>query len=79
VTLPTSRSSSTPTAPARSRISGLPALNMPHNLRVEMEYADPNGEIQTVSRTTTWWPANVVLGMKNARWARAGQTHATTA
>jgi hypothetical protein len=37
---------------ARSRIGGLPQLNMPHNLRVEMEYADPNGEIQTVSRTT---------------------------
>ncbi len=60
---------------ARGRIAALPALNMPHTLRVEMEYADPNGEIQTVSRTAPWWPANVVLGVKNTRWARAGQTH----
>lgn len=58
----------------RSRISALPPLNMPHRLRVEMEYADPNGEIQTVSRTTPWWPASVVLGLKNDRWVRAGQS-----
>lgn len=59
----------------RGRIEALPALSMPHNLRVEMEYADPNGEIQTVSRITPWWPAQVVLGLKNDRWLRAGQSH----
>ncbi len=60
---------------ARARLAGLPALEMPHKLRVELEYADPNGEIQTVSRVTPWWPANVVLGLKNDTWARAGQSH----
>jgi len=73
VTLPGSQLKLDANGAGRSRISALPALNTPHKLRVEMEYADPNGEIQTVSRTTTWWPANVVLGMKNARWTRAGQ------
>lgn len=61
---------------ARARLAGLPALEMPHKLRVELEYADPNGEIQTVSRVTPWWPANVVLGLKNDTWARAGKNHA---
>lgn len=59
----------------RSGIGPLPPLHTPHTLRVELEYADPNGEIQTVSRTTAWWPANVVLGLKNERWVRAGQAH----
>ncbi|HRH81500.1 MAG TPA: MG2 domain-containing protein [Thiobacillaceae bacterium] len=57
----------------RGRVSGLPALAMPHRLRVELEYADPNGEIQTVSRAAPWWPAAVVLGMKRDGWARRGQ------
>lgn len=60
---------------ARTRISGLPQRVMPHYLRVEMEYADPNGEIQTVSNRLPWWPAELVLGLKNDRWARAGQAH----
>lgn len=60
---------------ARARVSDLPALAMPHKLRVELEYADPNGEIQTVSRVSSWWPAEVVLGLKNDNWARAGKNH----
>jgi hypothetical protein len=59
----------------RARVNDLPALTIPHKLRVELEYADPNGEIQTVSRVTPWWPANVVLGLKKDDWARAGARH----
>lgn len=57
----------------RARVDALPALATPHQLRLELEYADPAGEIQTVSRTTPWWPASVVLGLKRERWAKAGQ------
>ncbi len=63
---------------ARGKVAGIPALAMPHKLRVELEYADPNGEIQTVSTTTPWWPANVVLGLKKGDWARAGTRHSLT-
>ncbi len=57
----------------RARLDKLPIPAMPHKLRLEMEYADPSGEIQTVSRTTPWWPSSVVLGLKKDRWAKAGQ------
>ncbi|MDO9224525.1 MAG: MG2 domain-containing protein [Pseudomonadota bacterium] len=60
---------------ARAGVNDIPKLAMPHNLRVELEYADPNGEIQTVSRVTPWWPAKVVLGLKNDTWARVGKSH----
>ena len=63
------------TGGARVRFDDLPARTLPHNLRVELEYADPVGEIQTVSRVVPWWPAAVALGMKNDEWARAGQRH----
>ena len=74
-TLPTSVFKLDANGIGRGHITALPARNMPHNLRVEMEYADPNGEIQTVSRVIPWWPADVVIGMKHDRWARAGQEH----
>jgi uncharacterized protein YfaS (alpha-2-macroglobulin family) len=60
---------------ARGKVAGIANLAMPHKLRVELEYADPNGEIQTVSRVTPWWPANVVLGLKRGDWVRAGSRH----
>ncbi|HNI08361.1 MAG TPA: MG2 domain-containing protein, partial [Thiobacillaceae bacterium] len=56
----------------RARLDKLPALAMPHKLRLELEYADPAGEIQTVSRLMPWWPADVVIGLKNDHWAKAG-------
>ncbi len=58
----------------RVRLERLPTPAMPHTLRLELEYADPAGEIQTVSRSTPWWPAGVLLGLKRERWARAGQS-----
>lgn len=60
----------------RARVDKLPAAAMPHKLRLELEYTDPAGEIQTVSRTVPWWPAEVVLGLKNTRWAGVGKSHA---
>ncbi len=57
----------------RARVAAPPALAMPHKLRLELEYADPAGEIQTVSRLVPWWPAEVVLGLKREHWAKAGK------
>lgn len=35
----------------------------------EASFPDPNGEIQTIRGTTTWWPSNVLIGFKNGSWA----------
>jgi uncharacterized protein YfaS (alpha-2-macroglobulin family) len=58
---------------ARVALEAPPARVLPHDLRVELEYADPVGEIQTVTRVQPWWPAAVVVGMKQQDWVRAGQ------
>lgn len=61
------------TGHARARLEALPAPERPQTLRLELEYADPNGEVQTVGRSLPWWPAAVLLGLKDDGWARAGQ------
>lgn len=38
-------------------------------LYTEVSFPDPNGEIQTIRGTTTWWPSGVLLGFKNGTWA----------
>jgi uncharacterized protein YfaS (alpha-2-macroglobulin family) len=60
----------------RGRLVGIPARAWPQRLTVELEYSDPNGEIQTVARRQNWWPADVVVGFKRPEWVKAG-TRAT--
>ncbi|WP_413541687.1 alpha-2-macroglobulin family protein [Collimonas humicola] len=49
-------------------IKDLPAIAVPKELLTEMTFADPNGEIQTVSSVTPVWPAAVVVGLKAGEW-----------
>lgn len=58
----------------RGRIVGIPMRPQPQRLQVELEYTDPNGEIQTVARSQDWWPADVVIGFKRPDWVKAGQS-----
>jgi alpha-2-macroglobulin len=38
----------------------------PQTLRVEVNYPDPNGEVQTISDSSVLWPSAVLLGFKQA-------------
>lgn len=49
-------------------IKEIPALKAPQDMVTEMTYADPNGEIQTVSTVTPLWPSGVVVGVKAGGW-----------
>ncbi|HEY1079226.1 MAG TPA: MG2 domain-containing protein, partial [Bdellovibrio sp.] len=40
----------------------------PQRLRAEVEYKDPNGEIQSSIRSFAMWPSQVVLGIKSKSW-----------
>ena len=44
-----------------------------------MHFADPNGEIQTVSQSTPLWPAAVVAGIKTGAWVSAKKQATLTA
>lgn len=46
----------------------LPAIATAQELRLEASFADPGGEIQTLTSTHTVWPASVVPGIRMQDW-----------
>ncbi len=54
---------------ARATLDDIPATDVPRELVVEAEYADPNGQTLTRSARTTLWPSAAVLGVVPDGWA----------
>ncbi len=50
------------------RIKGIPNLKRPQRLQVELEFKDPNGEIQTAFNQIAIYPASVLLGISPESW-----------
>ena len=48
----------------------------PMQLRSEMTFNDPNGEVQTITGTTEVWPAEVIVGARVKDEAGQGKAHA---
>ncbi|WP_250451692.1 Ig-like domain-containing alpha-2-macroglobulin family protein [Caballeronia sp. ATUFL_M2_KS44] len=55
-------------------VAPLPAVDSPKRLALEASFADPNGEIQTISGAATLWPAEVAVGVKAGHWVSVGDT-----
>jgi hypothetical protein len=53
----------------RTTISPLPKVEIPKELLTEMEFMDPNGEIQTVSSKIPLWHSRYLIGIKPDSWA----------
>ena len=49
-------------------VRDLPPVLAASELLTEMQFADPNGEIQIVSQATPLWPAAMVAGVKTGAW-----------
>ena len=60
-------------------VRALPALANASELLSEMHFADPNGEIQTVSQSTPLWPAALVAGIRADSWAALKKNATLTA
>ncbi len=54
-------------------LSKLPEVKTPRQLLVQATYADPNGEVQTLSQTLPVWPAGIVLGLRTDSWVSVKQ------
>jgi len=50
-------------------IDRLPQVDLPRELAAELEFADPNGEISTVSSRVPLWPSQYLIGIKPDSWA----------
>jgi hypothetical protein len=51
-------------------ISNLPRSSAAQEALAELEFRDPNGQVQTVARTVPLWPAKLLVGVKPESWAR---------
>jgi uncharacterized protein YfaS (alpha-2-macroglobulin family) len=58
---------------AQATLPSLPAVRKPRQLLVQATYADPNGEVQTLSQTLPVWPSAVVLGVRTESWVSVQQ------
>jgi len=59
---------------ARSAINNLPPAGTLRELLAELEFRDPNGEVQTVSSTVPLWPAKRLVGIRADEWAGSKET-----
>ncbi len=58
----------------RTVIEKLPKIDRPHQIEAELEYRDPNGEIQTVSSRIPIWPAQWNIGIRPDSWAMSRES-----
>ncbi len=62
------------TGSMRTKITSLPRVETPHDLSMELEFRDPNGEIQTVSKSVPLWNSKVIIGIKPDSWASSKES-----
>lgn len=52
----------------RTTVQHLPTAQVPMDLAMELEFRDPNGEVQTVAHSVPLWPAQRLVGLKLGSW-----------
>ncbi len=63
-----------PSGSSRLVIPDLPKADAPKELLAEMEYRDPNGEVQTVSSRIPLWNSRLLIGIRPDSWAASRET-----
>ncbi|MBJ6723450.1 alpha-2-macroglobulin family protein [Geomesophilobacter sediminis] len=58
----------------RARIGALPTTASPQTLLAELEFRDPNGEIQTVTGRIPLWSSKLLVGIKPQSWTASGDS-----
>ncbi|NTU42752.1 MAG: alpha-2-macroglobulin, partial [Nitrospirales bacterium] len=53
---------------ARVKIQGIPEIEGPKELLAEMEFRDPNGEVQTASGRIPLYPSQWLIGIRSDDW-----------
>ena len=56
---------------ARITLDNAPPLAQPEQWVFEASFADPNGQLQTLTQQATAWPAHHVVGLSTPSWASA--------
>jgi uncharacterized protein YfaS (alpha-2-macroglobulin family) len=66
--LPTQELRLDETGAARTKFAKLPKIDAPKSLHAELEYRDPNGEVQTAAADIPLAPSKLAVGLKPDAW-----------
>ncbi|NPU84281.1 MAG: alpha-2-macroglobulin [Syntrophaceae bacterium] len=58
----------------RTRIADLPAADRPQEIHLEMEFRDPNGEVQTAATNVPLYPSRRLVGIQPESWAASQES-----
>ncbi len=53
----------------RTRLKDLPTVDRPREIHLEMEFRDPNGEVQTAATNVPVYPSRRLIGIQPESWA----------
>ncbi len=70
----TSAATLDPSGALRTKIGPLPKADSPQEVAAELEFRDPNGEVQTVSSRIPLWNSRVLAGIKPDSWAASKES-----
>ncbi len=59
---------------ARANFTNLPKIEEPMGITAELDFRDPNGEVQTASSRIPLWPASWMIGIRPDSWALSRQS-----
>jgi len=59
---------------ARTKFAKLPKIDTPKNLHAELEYRDPNGEVQTAAADIPLAPSKRAVGLKPDSWTASADS-----
>jgi alpha-2-macroglobulin len=55
----------------RTTLAGLPSADTPRQILAELEFRDPNGEVQTASSSIPLWPSARLIGIRPDSWMQS--------
>jgi alpha-2-macroglobulin len=62
------------TGAIRTKLGPFKKNESPQELLTELEFRDPNGEVQTISRRIPLWNSRVIIGIKPDSWAASKES-----
>jgi hypothetical protein len=58
----------------RATVTDLPRVTSPMEVLAELEFRDPNGQVQTAATRVPLWPSSVLAGLQADHWVESGKT-----
>ncbi|MCG6551346.1 MAG: MG2 domain-containing protein [Candidatus Magnetominusculus sp. LBB02] len=59
---------------AKTTLKDIPEIAAPQDITAELEFMDPNGEVQTVSSNIAVYPSSLLVGINPSDWAESKES-----